>query len=339
MRNAVSIALAIILALSLFAGCSPKADVPADSGSNEHDVTEHTIAPSTPGTDETKPPTTRPTITIIESTSTTVEQPETTDAPPVTTVKPPETTTPPLQRIPQEQPASGILDGISWKVLPELQYESVGVCCGEYDAMYDLTVLSPEEWIIVSAVNTVTGLLDYDKPFHGGHGGGGVESYFYDAAKSIFVIYENNDYSARYRYEEYTPDEFAVKMEGRFVIIQAIDINEFIINENLVWGHNTHILPEELWWNVKANASAVRGAEILTDFIYDYYHTWMGHWWDNEYIKLIKDGKQGLIDGEGNVIAPFIFEDIVYIDENTAFAKYNGRYGILDVHGTAALIR
>ena len=31
------------------------------------------------------------------------------------------------------------------------------------------------------------------------------------------------------------------------------------------------------------------------------------------------------------VIFPFIFEHFIFIDDDSAFAKYNGKYGILDV--------
>ena len=47
------------------------------------------------------------------------------------------------------------------------------------------------------------------------------------------------------------------------------------------------------------------------------------------------DGRHGLIDETGQTIIPFLFEHIYNIDGNTAFAKYNGYYGIIDVGQTA----
>ena len=40
----------------------------------------------------------------------------------------------------------------------------------------------------------------------------------------------------------------------------------------------------------------------------------------------------GLIDNNGNTVVPFVFEHIIPISEGTAFAMYNERYGILDLH-------
>lgn len=39
----------------------------------------------------------------------------------------------------------------------------------------------------------------------------------------------------------------------------------------------------------------------------------------------------GAIDNKGNVVLPFAFEGILRIDNYSAFARYNGAYGILDL--------
>jgi hypothetical protein len=51
------------------------------------------------------------------------------------------------------------------------------------------------------------------------------------------------------------------------------------------------------------------------------------------------DEKWGLLDYDGNEIIPFVFESIEGIDEYTVFAKYEGKYGILDVRATAEFLR
>jgi hypothetical protein len=40
----------------------------------------------------------------------------------------------------------------------------------------------------------------------------------------------------------------------------------------------------------------------------------------------------------GNIALPFIFDDIEFIDNKYIFAKYNGKYGILDVEKTSLAI-
>ena len=49
----------------------------------------------------------------------------------------------------------------------------------------------------------------------------------------------------------------------------------------------------------------------------------------------VKPGNHwGIVDKSGNTTIPFIFQYIVCIDNDTAFAMYNGRYGILNVKAT-----
>ena len=43
------------------------------------------------------------------------------------------------------------------------------------------------------------------------------------------------------------------------------------------------------------------------------------------------DNLWAVVDVNGNVVIPYIFEDLTIIDANTAFAKINGAYGILDI--------
>jgi len=43
----------------------------------------------------------------------------------------------------------------------------------------------------------------------------------------------------------------------------------------------------------------------------------------------------GILDTNGSISVPFVFDAILLIDEETAFAKYNGKYGILDIEKTA----
>jgi hypothetical protein len=43
------------------------------------------------------------------------------------------------------------------------------------------------------------------------------------------------------------------------------------------------------------------------------------------------NNKWGIIDKNANILAPFEFEHITFIDKNSVFAKYNGKYGVLRV--------
>jgi hypothetical protein len=52
-----------------------------------------------------------------------------------------------------------------------------------------------------------------------------------------------------------------------------------------------------------------------------------------DFIEVIQNGMYGIIDKNGDIIVPFVFEHILAIDEHRAFAKYEGAYGIISVTG------
>ena len=76
----------------------------------------------------------------------------------------------------------------------------------------------------------------------------------------------------------------------------------------------------------------MRETKFITGFIYNNYKAWLR---GTNFIGFQINNKWGIVDKNGKAIIPFIFDDIEFIDENRAFAKYNGKYGILDVEKTA----
>ena len=77
--------------------------------------------------------------------------------------------------------------------------------------------------------------------------------------------------------------------------------------------------------------------QFVTDFIFDGVNTHYVNWRrvnDTGLMAVSMGGRWGMINRQGNTVIPFIFENLVIIDQNTAFARYNGRYGIIDIHRT-----
>lgn len=67
------------------------------------------------------------------------------------------------------------------------------------------------------------------------------------------------------------------------------------------------------------------------DDIYHFGETFYSLW-----IAAIYSGQHGLINDTGNTIMPFLFDHLFDIGNGTAFAKYNGLYGIIDLTQTIA---
>ena len=70
------------------------------------------------------------------------------------------------------------------------------------------------------------------------------------------------------------------------------------------------------------------GCDFVSDFIYDDVERWRP---PNDIIAVSVDGKWGIIDSEGKIAVPFVLEHTISIDSTTAFAKYDGLYGIISL--------
>jgi len=78
-----------------------------------------------------------------------------------------------------------------------------------------------------------------------------------------------------------------------------------------------------------------RYGNTLVPFLFDeIYH--FGEGWNTAWLVTVYNDKHGLIDESGDTIIPFLFDHLFDIDGNTAFAKYDGLYGIIDIHQTIA---
>ena len=109
-----------------------------------------------------------------------------------------------------------------------------------------------------------------------------------------------------------------------FLRVQNVDSSVHAITE---WGVG------QLTDDAFTGKFAVKYDDVLiTDFIFD---GDAAHGWDrgsvDGAIVMSSENRWGFIDRNGNVAIPFVFEHIVVIDNDTAFARYNGKYGILDV--------
>jgi hypothetical protein len=96
-------------------------------------------------------------------------------------------------------------------------------------------------------------------------------------------------------------------------------------------------IDDDAWWLGEdaflGQAALMYNREFITDFIFD--EISQLQWYFNirndfEFVAARIGDRWGLIDKNGNTVIEFIFENLLLIDENTAFARYNGNYGILD---------
>ena len=228
-----------------------------------------------------------------------------------------------------DEEAYGSIDenGFVWRVAPTLAYEGVYYCseAGEFDTEnHSGNKLDPATGQIVSVCQTGHGGYDrnllYDEKLNqfGFHGNDEGDEYFEMWPWHEF-IHENPHYSSRLN------------------VFQKVDSTKVIESRQLLEGswRTTFDLRDAV---SSEKCAVVFGITFLSDFVFELDRSYdvdsvYGH--VSSYVAMKYDDMWGILDTNGSISVPFVFDAILLIDEETAFAKYNGKYGILDIEKTA----
>jgi len=220
---------------------------------------------------------------------------------------------------------------LAWRVLPMLEFDAISRCtCGRFiiGRLYDV------DWP-PDMVDTTTGenLGVYD----GAHGMFGMTRWVYDRERGLFghpgglpnpsmtnTFYPLDEFADYYMYDSDWREHFLDDAKW-FNSVESVDTSLYDEVDDDRWGF-------ESWLTADAYLGVLAlmyDLEFVTDFIFDevspiWYRTGPVRW----------QGRWGVINREGYTIVPFVFEHIILIDERTAFAKYDGAYGILDLRHT-----
>jgi hypothetical protein len=209
-----------------------------------------------------------------------------------------------------------------WQVKPTLAYDIIYYCqiCdvfGNQDhAGYKL--------------NTSTG--QKTEPWEAGHGGGGLYL-LYDEKKDLYGYYSYSE--GDQNFEMWSGADFLANLSWRANMLNAfrkIDSDKVLAMES----------EAALFYDISGaytndKYALAYGITFVSDDIYDvdeYYHLSFVYK-DFDFIAMRLNDKWGILDKNGIIAAPFLFDDILLIDKETAFAKYGGKYGILDVVKTS----
>jgi len=262
--------------------------------------------------DQAEPPEPEP----AEATTTQAEQTETTEASPTTT-------------LPDPYFAD---NGLVWNVAPVFAYEGVRRCgCGAFFVVGDA-------W---EPLNPVTGeLQDYTSCNHGGGGPAfvydpelgllGHPGHFwgYNDALGMHPIDDFNA-SVAQAFPEHFPESFVEDLSGR-IIVQMVDST---LREAIIEVHDGEEGDED-WWRLTDEAFLGRFAimenrELTSDWFDD-----ITTYWQIDLFAARQGDVWQLIGHTGEVLIPFVLDHLLLIDSDTAFAKYNGYYGILNLELT-----
>ena len=121
--------------------------------------------------------------------------------------------------------------------------------------------------------------------------------------------------------------EYILPRTKEFFVVESVDTS--LTRETVTGGHTRATIAVLTDDAFLGSFALMYNLEFLTGFVFDeaappYALTGPVRMGDN----------WGLIDRNGDTVLPFIFEHLMRICEDTAFAKYNGAYGIIDLTRT-----
>jgi hypothetical protein len=236
-------------------------------------------------------------------------------------------------------------DSLVWLIEPEFEYERIFYCAGcsynlfgampEFRMESDINDFNSDENIKNFKAN-----LDrfnyYGSAFISeGHGMSTIR-FFFDEKKEIFVVYRTVEGGINLSY--YTIHDFSDNYIPRVPVNYLIPVRQ-IDSEKIIPPDQNE---SEEWYDlseaVGEKYALMYGEIFITDFIYDNYEPRGSGYAVNDLIDMQLNGKWGIIDKNGNVAIPFLFDDIEFLNDDIAFAKYGGKYGVLDLRNTITII-
>jgi len=204
-----------------------------------------------------------------------------------------------------------------WKVEPVFEYNNIVYC--------DICGFNDRQVLIDENTGETMG-------FYTGHG---IHHSFvdllYDEVLGLFVVQQMRH--MRFYVEFSSDDELLLNfpfLASNVNLVRGVDstrIIEEITEDSLGEPMVRHDVSESY-----TGKSAISfGANFVTGFIFEDGEDYRERRFNN--IIAVQQGDYwGIIDRDGNTVVPFVLEHAITIDNYTAFARYDGKYGILYVN-------
>jgi len=209
-----------------------------------------------------------------------------------------------------------------WIVEPKLEFDSVWLCCDYFAA------INSDSY----RINKSTGEIGGE---HYGHGGADCRIWLYDSENEMFGSYTYgwNDEIIFHPVNQFS--KYFPLNTDTLNFVRQIDSANITKKEN-EWGSINYELGSKY---ENSKLAIAYGSTLLTDFIfdrlYDYDSSLVIFRTFKNAIPVSIDGKCGFINSSGKIIVPLIYDAAVTSDGNTAFVKFEGKWGVIDVHASA----
>jgi len=200
-----------------------------------------------------------------------------------------------------------------WKIEPTFEYDIIVYCdlCGFNDNIQRLLV------------NESTGEIIDSYSGHRRH----VMDVLYDEALGLFGVHHWS--STHSNAEFFSGDELLSIypfLASSVNLIRGVDSTRIVI-EDIEGLISLYDLSEAYTGKYAISI----GVDFVTGFVFDDGEA-LTESRSNNIIAVQRDDYWGIIDRDGNTVVPFVLEHAITIDDYTAFARYDGRYGILYVN-------
>jgi TPR repeat protein len=212
--------------------------------------------------------------------------------------------------------------GMIWLVEPTLSYDSIWYCryCDALGKWKNVR-LSDREAKLHEILRSFTySSAEKNLSICQGHGGG-IPRFKYDEKKGLYGEFYSDEGGQTFTMQR--RDAFFQKnMRIRLLAFQKIDSDKVRTIQELDGP-----LYDFSGAYINSKYALVYNGEFITDFIYSNYD-------ENsppDTIAVSLNNKWGILDKNGNTLIPFELDHITFINNDVAFAKYNGKYGILSI--------
>jgi len=226
-----------------------------------------------------------------------------------------------------------------WIVPPTLAHDTVRLCNAGNFIDSQRRVIDPTTGLLAGTICD-------------GHGGPPPD-FVFDRERALFGQTSYNDAYhgsvGMYPFGEIEAfiDQWPLMFTDGLIAVQSVDSSLREESVDDYW---------EGWWLADeaflGQYAIMYNRQFVTDFVFDNAPPWWHMYrfttdlttgqfvaMDLDYIAVSLDGQWGLIGQAGEVVLGFMFDHLVMIDEATAFASYDGSYGILDIRQTVEQIR
>jgi len=223
-----------------------------------------------------------------------------------------------------------------WLIQPTLTHDHIINCsCGQF-------VIN--DWM--HSLDPTTGQVS---GYHGGHGGHGPNLVF-DRERQLFG---HPGYGTGYfdMFGMHPLDEVRENLNqwvnplDRSIFVESVDSSRREYYESQILNELNEVVTYTFWWLTPAaflgHFALMSNGQFITDFIFDGVSIQYANWQevhDSGMVAVSQNGEWGLVDRNGSILMPFMFQNLVIIDQNTAFARYEGRYGIINIPQTIAAL-